>query len=78
MRLAFGIYARVKSRNIEYCNLIVYLIIIMLVVPRSIKLNTLSMLKTNNLVQFVPIPNLHSEVTPKISKLTFHNLFIII
>ena len=47
-------------------------------IPRSIKLNTLSMLKTNNLVQFEPIPTLHLEVTPKISKLSFHNLFLII
>ena len=48
------------------------------VIPRSILLNTISMLKTNNLVQFEPFPTLHSVVTPKISKLTFHNLFIII
>ena len=48
------------------------------VIPRSLLLNTISMLKTNNFVQFEPIPTLYSEVTPKISKRAFHNLFIII
>ena len=48
------------------------------VIPRSILFNSISMLKTNTLVQFEPIPCLHSEVTRNISKLAFHNLFIII
>ena len=47
------------------------------VIPRSIWLNIISMLKTTNLAQFEPIPTLHSEVTPEPSSKYLISHFLI-